>query len=330
MEGDQSIDHLGGSSHQNSLPERLRIREEARLDKILKETKVEIKKEKKDFENDFQQSVSHIRLQLDNIEKLQPDKKLLSAEFEKIRDDLQSLQKLVADATTFLATYDKRVANDTLSVLQEEILGKEASLLPKKKFAFKSRKKDVNKQLPVEKVPQAQASFKLCELVSMTISLCDAENVTLTKIPEEVNGKDVEICRLKNCTVYIYGYPSTVHITGLKDCDIFLGPVSTSVFVDECESVKFNLACQQLRVHNSRNVNFYVHITSRSIIEECSGIKFAKYCWNYDKLDEHFQSSGLDQNINHWNLVDDFNWLSSDVPSPNWSLLENAELSLTD
>ena len=41
----------------------------------------------------------------------------------------------------------------------------------------------------------------------------------------------------------------------------------------------------------------------------------------YDGLDEQFTKLGLDINTNNWNQLDDFNWLASDQPSPNWSIL---------
>ena len=35
----------------------------------------------------------------------------------------------------------------------------------------------------------------------------------------------------------------------------------------------------------------------------------------------HTQEAGIDQDKNNWNKVDDFNWLASTDPSPNWSVL---------
>ena len=33
------------------------------------------------------------------------------------------------------------------------------------------------------------------------------------------------------------------------------------------------------------------------------------------------QESGLNETVNNWDKVDDFNWLAAASPSPNWSLL---------
>ena len=42
---------------------------------------------------------------------------------------------------------------------------------------------------------------------------------------------------------------------------------------------------------------------------------------NYEGLDDQFEKLGLDKKTNHWDQLDDFNWLALDQPSPNWCIL---------
>ena len=37
------------------------------------------------------------------------------------------------------------------------------------------------------------------------------------------------------------------------------------------------------------------------------------------------QEAGLDEGVNNWDKVDDFNWLALDKPSPNWTVLPEDE-----
>lgn len=67
----------------------------------------------------------------------------------------------------------------------------------------------------------------------------------------------------------------------------------------------------------------YIHVTSRTIIEDSRGIKVAPYNWHYEDQESHFNLAGLNPNTNNWDSVDDFNWLSSEKHSPNWSILDN-------
>ncbi|TRY72552.1 hypothetical protein TCAL_14117 [Tigriopus californicus] len=110
-------------------------------------------------------------------------------------------------------------------------------------------------------------------------------------------------------------------MTNLVDCTILAGPVSTSAFIDNSRDCRFVLACQQLRTHSTTHSHFYIHVTSKAIIEDCSDLKFAPYALKYPGMAEDFERTGLDWSVNNWNRVDDFNWLASDQASPHWSVL---------
>lgn len=279
------------------------------------------------FGAEFQRMKLDITTRLSQCKELSSDKTTFTEHLDDIAQRMQALKKFVADSQLFLTTYDKRVANETLVALQKSFSEKQHELLPKKKFTFKVRRKEneskvctkmsfdeTDKAAPV-RVPDPSAD---CGFVEK-----DSEELVL--LANAVNGKDVGLHRLKNCTIKIYGNPSTVHASDLRDCTVHIGPISTSVFVDDCIKVSFVVACQQLRIHKSDDCKFYVHVSSRSIIEDSRNLKFAPYNWCYDELDKHFCLAGLDRSVNNWKAVDDFNWLAADVPSPNWSVLEELE-----
>ena len=139
--------------------------------------------------------------------------------------------------------------------------------------------------------------------------------------PTETTGKDVNLTDLTDCTVKLYGALLTLHVNKLQNCKIFCGPVSSSVFIDNCKDCVFVLACQQLRVHTTFDSNFYLHVTSNAIVEDCSRIGFAAFNWAYEELPKHLELAGLNDKENNWALVKDFNWLRTDVQSPNWSII---------
>jgi len=148
------------------------------------------------------------------------------------------------------------------------------------------------------------------------------DNELLMLSPADVEKKDVVLSSLNGCRVMIQGSPSTVHITAVRECVILCGPSSGSVFVDDCQKSVIVVACHQLRVHRTSDTGFYLHVTSRAIIEDCSAVQFAPYNWSYARLDEDFRKAGLDHTRNNWNAVDDFNWLAADRQSPNWSVMD--------
>ena len=62
--------------------------------------------------------------------------------FDCLSDKCQKLQKFLADSTMFLPSRDIQVSQNSLKVLQQEINEKREEYIPKKKFAFKARKKE--------------------------------------------------------------------------------------------------------------------------------------------------------------------------------------------
>ncbi|KAI1150011.1 tubulin-specific chaperone C [Nemania diffusa] len=84
------------------------------------------------------------------------------------------------------------------------------------------------------------------------------------------------------------------HITGVQD----------SVVV---------VAARQVRMHDCRNVQVYLHCASHPIIEDCSQVAFAP-------LPTYYMNESTPPQTNQWDQVDDFKWLK-DEASPNWSIL---------
>lgn len=75
---------------------------------------------------------------------IEPGNKMQAMEFfESLTDKCQKLQKFVSDSAMFLPSRQIKVSQDILKALQQEIIDKQEEYMPKKKFAFKARKKDV-------------------------------------------------------------------------------------------------------------------------------------------------------------------------------------------
>lgn len=277
-------------------------------------------KEQNDFYNsNFTQMKKDVYKKLDECQCA--DKSEALRILETISRDYQKLEKLLAESTMFLPSYDIRVAQETLKNIQEAIQEAENKFLPKKKFAFKNKRKAAVGKDRIDSLIKSnvrqERKFDINDCGFKKLS-----NMNLEMNQNEVNKKDVGLNSLENCTVRIYGTPSTVHASGLRGCTVLIGPVSTSMFIENCADCIFAVACQQLRVHTTSRVTFYLHVTSRAIIEDSTELKFAPYSWDYKELDEHFELAGLNKTQNNWNMVDDFNWLALDVPSPNWSVLK--------
>ena len=172
-----------------------------------------------------------------------------------------------------------------------------------------------------------KATTAKVELTQEGYVLEDKTGETVTVTASEVNSRDLLFKNLTGVKVKVVGNPSTLHMTNVRESVIHVGPVSSSVFLEDCADCTFVLACQQLRTHKTVTSTFYLHVTSKAIVEDCSGLRFAPYPLDEsnEALMRDFELSGLDRGRNNWDDVDDFNWLAADKASPNWSILPEAE-----
>ncbi|KAK3591569.1 hypothetical protein CHS0354_041616 [Potamilus streckersoni] len=312
----------------NIVSERLQKREDERLSEIQK------KKEQKSETAALQESTNFFNTEF-NKEKVaieaglsecdRVDKANLIDRFDLLSLSLQKMQKFLAESTMFLPPYEVRLAQEAISKLQTQIQEKRDDLFPKKRFAFKSKKKVASSEKQIAKTLPENVCREKVEVALTNCKYEDLKDQSLEKFEDEINNRDVALARLENCTVKLYGAPSAVHMNKLNNCRVFTGPVSSSIFITECQDCVFVLPCQQLRIHTTKNSQFYIHVTSRAIIEDCSGVKFGPFNWKYPGLNDHYKISGLSRSKNSWNDIDDFNWLASDTHSPNWSLIPEGE-----
>ncbi|XP_032070727.1 tubulin-specific chaperone C [Thamnophis elegans] len=247
---------------------------------------------------------------------------------------LQDLQRLLTDSVRFLAPYEVRQAQAALSKLQGALSERRLQLKPKKRFAFtKALKKDTPfapskppaQHPPPESSAKDQKEAATSAPLDPSCGFSRAEGRTLELGPTDLLQQDVVLSHLRRCRVLLRGNPNTLLVLDCHDCTILCGPVSTSARVDGCSGCLVALACQQLRTHRATETSFYVQVTSRAMLEDCSAVRFAPYSWDYPGMDADFKTAGLDRSKNNWDQVDDFNWLAKNQASPNWCVIPEKE-----
>ncbi|XP_062980085.1 tubulin-specific chaperone C [Elgaria multicarinata webbii] len=245
---------------------------------------------------------------------------------------LQELQRLLTDSVRFLAPYEVRQAQAALNRLQGALSARRLQLQPKKRFAFKKALKKEPAAAPPKPSatpPPGAGSEQGPKAAAAAASLpadpgCGfsaAEGQELELGPAELLQQDVVLSHLRRCRVRLRGNPNTLLVRDCQACTVLCGPVSTSARVDGCSGCLLALACQQLRTRRTTDTSFYVQVTSRAMLEECHGVRFAPYTWTYAGIDADFETSRLDRSRDNWSLVDDFDWLARDEASPNWSVI---------
>lgn len=306
--------------------ERLSRRDAQRLEKLQKAHKaregVDACNENEEyFSGAFKAKSEYIEDLLSQIPTLET--KTLPSHIDTIKREANELQKYIVTSSFFLKEFNLRKYLGIVQTLQTECYDLEARYVPRKKFGFTKKKlpsSNINKQNSLDDNDGAGKNENKWDEKFFGFDFL--ENQVLSLESDDLFQRDVAIRHLKNCTVNLKGVMGTLHLTNLQNCIILSGPVTSSVFVDKCSNCKIVTACQQLRMHTSTNIDIYLHVTSKGIIEDCSAIRTAPYNLLYEDLEKHFNVSLLNRNKNNWEHLDDFDWLAPDIPSPNWSMID--------
>ena len=98
------------------------------------------------------------------------------------------------------------------------------------------------------------------------------------KTAAEYEGKEnVIIENLTNCTVMLPFSIKCIYMKNITQTKIYVGSVSGASFVDKATDCFIHVQSHQIRIHNSKNVQFYLTARSNPIIEHCTEMKFGPY-----------------------------------------------------
>lgn len=253
------------------------------------------------------------------------DRTALTQSVDRIAKALQELQLYLSTSTRFLPDSVVKRNQHTIAELRASLDAVRVQLLPKKKFGFRAaRAAAVTADVPATTAAvvdgtDCAATSAVCHIDWTVLKRHRAE---IRLDDEQVNGKDISLSSLTNCLVQICGHPGSLQLSDVHDCLVLCGPVARSVFADNCQRSVLALGgCQQLRLHSSAQLQVYMHVTSRAIVEDCHDVAVAECTWTYPGADVDFAKAGLTAESNNWRDVADFNWLAADRPSPNWHAL---------
>lgn len=266
------------------------------------------------------------------------DPSLLKPSFDEISASIADLEKLVAESSYYLPSYEVRSSLKTISDLKQALDNLSSELIPKKKFSFKN--KPARKEPTASSLKGAEAetsdSRPAAKAGSLAVAVPDSpgfRNRANEVLAKDVRGLEIgefTLSDLESCEVRLIGCARALFVHRLRNCRVYAGPVTGSVLIEEAEDCVFVLASHQIRIHNANASDFYLRVRSRPIIEDCSGVRFAPYRLHYRGIERDLEDAALGEETGNWSKVDDFKWLRA-AQSPNWSVLpENERIETVD
>ncbi|XP_062078536.1 tubulin-folding cofactor C-like [Humulus lupulus] len=256
-----------------------------------------------------------------------PESTQLKPHLDAISASISGLEKLVAENSYFLPSYEVRSSLKAISDLKQNLDSLSSDLVPKKKFSFKNKapKKDhpgldSNREKEAEIVKPEKMGYAVPDSPGF-------RNKTGEVLVMKFNGSEIgefTISDLDSCEVRLIGCVRALFVHRLRNCRVYGGPVMNSILFEQVEGCVFVMASHQIRIHHAKATDFYLRVRSRPIIEDSSGVRFAPYCLGYDGIHRDLQEASLAEETGNWANVDDFRWLRA-VQSPNWSILPENE-----
>ncbi|KAL8272924.1 hypothetical protein Esti_003155 [Eimeria stiedai] len=158
---------------------------------------------------------------------------------------------------------------------------------------------------------------------SNVLNISGLTNAVLLVGPGAAQGREIWLRGLDGCTVYVVDRVPCARLHGIKNSAVMLLRVSSAAWIQSCTKCLFSVDAQQLRVHDSLDVTFFLTTASSPIIERTSGAVFAAPVCFLKREKQDAQGEQLVPS-DSWRDVKDFDWIRRQASrqSPNWRLLE--------
>lgn len=291
----------------------------------------------------FNESKVFVESKLSHISQTNPvdnssDPSSLKSELENVAVSISGLEKLVAESSYFLPSYEVRTCLKTVSDLKQFLDDVTSQVIPKKKFSFKNKKKAGSVPARNDIVNPFEEKPKIgVENVGFGASLESSNGfrakegeVLVREFQRDSEIGEFTLSELNCCVVKLRGCLRAIFLNKLRDCKVYVGPVFGSVLIEEVEGCVFMLASHQIRIHNAKRCDFYLRVRSRPIIEDSNGVRFAPYRLMYNGIEKDLEAANFSEETGNWANVDDFRWLRA-VQSPNWAVLpEDERIEMVD
>lgn len=145
----------------------------------------------------------------------------------------------------------------------------------------------------------------------------------VVRYPGSIRGRDMEIDNIEDCTIYILDHVSVIYINRVRNCKIFIGPISGSVLLWECRNSSLSIASRQFRTKDCSDLKLFVYCMSQPSIEHSHNMEFAPFNLAYPNQNQHFAQANLDLKQNMWCNVYDFN--ATGAADKNWKIMDPSE-----
>ncbi|CUS08481.1 unnamed protein product [Tuber aestivum] len=289
---------------------------------------------KQNFYERFHESHAALEAQIELLSSASPSER--PEAIDRCLAAISALSDAVKDASSYLPAYDQRSYTGQVRGLSDKLSETRKAITPKQKFSFKSKGKDtaaaIGGAMKSSNSSASSSSKTQTEFTTPTSDQPITDNLIISNLSRRYinhtrppsTSTSTSSLLLSEISSSIILFPtaetplfSSAAIKNVTNTLLFLSnAINGPIHLTSLSNTTILVACRQLRMHDAKNVDVYLLCSSRPIIEDCSGVRFAP-------LDAHL--GGEWESVNNlWDQVDDFKWLKSEH-SPNWEVMREEE-----
>lgn len=151
-------------------------------------------------------------------------------------------------------------------------------------------------------------------------NIVDRDGDTIVRRPGDIDGWDMQLEGCTKCKVLVFDRIGALNGDDCEDCDVIIGPCTTSVFLRNFKRCRIVVACAQFRARGLEDCTILMSAQSRPVIESSRKLSFGCHTLSYPQLPQQMALSGLSPLCNPWYAIHDF------TPNPlSYSLLNETE-----
>ncbi|KXS18688.1 hypothetical protein M427DRAFT_53632, partial [Gonapodya prolifera JEL478] len=224
----------------------------------------------------------------------------VGAACDSLNQRIADLEKKVTHAANlYLPMYDQRRCWSSVKELSQVLASKRSTLVPKAKFSFKS-KKDKAPTVPSSvntsssSIPKPSQSLDEPLLSGPAFSKAPENAISISSVSRQLitlnapsgtldsQSKDVFLTDMDSCIIDLSTTTerptilSTLHARNISNSIIIISTPGPALIHNSINCV-YILSCRQLRMHDSTDVDIWLRVASRGIIEGCSSVRLADW-----------------------------------------------------
>jgi hypothetical protein len=244
----------------------------------------------------FQYEVTALNEQMERLALTPPTGGERADAVEHCLAGINRLSHEVKDASAYIPAYDQRTYADAIKGLSEKLQTTRNAFAPPKKFQFKSTRKTNSAAAPttssLTSLGEEKRGLEAMEQPASSHTTDSSEKSAGVAVSNHIDSHVVLpassshtassaiVSNIRHSVVDLSSAVSgsdhfaTLTLKNVKDSLIICGHILGPIHMTGVENSVLVMACRQFRMHGSRNVDVYLHCSSRPIIEDCQGIRF--------------------------------------------------------